>query len=440
MKIRPLIRKRKIYWILGALFAVAGAIAGSVRAQPELPTPETLVKPTIEAIKKGRETVKGAWEKGELDENSTLVALGSREVVSVGLALPSGDIKLADELTQELLERHPEVLKKADALPERALIYLANWLGERGDSRCVALYEVVLAAKPARAPIWDGGVDASLYRLSGFYQRQGQIEKALQTVERIAEYSSDPAMLANFNIHKARLNEQLGRQGKAIELYAEVEERGDQRSVGVTRMDRANKLFRAGQKEAARALLLTPIPGPAHPPIEIALLARLAESYFADDDLETAQKHLTQALSQLKTLPEPLGDPYLKGFGPAAKRLAAQIEKIQHSPFYWAKSDKIWFYVLPQSEGEVKRVILRFKTPPMGLVSFRCDHPALRIEPAMPAPAGQDDSLRVVFLSIVPGLVKENTDMVLIAGATDFPGEEARLTISVTVPVPHTPR
>ena len=420
-------------------FCIAGLLwlsSASVNAQPAATPPLILVKPVIATIQKGDETVAGAWQKGKLNAPLVLAALSSGETVNAGIALPSGDMKLARDLAATLVEQQPAILEKPQDIPSRALLHLANFLESRGDERAVPLYEEVLKRQVKRSPTWPDEVDATLYNLGEYYASTGDIQKAIDTRMRIYDYTTFPPLLANYELLIARLYSQKGDDEQAGQWYEAAEDRGTPRAIGVARMDRAGALFGRGKTEQARALLLKPL-GKMTPeesqkePIQIALLTRVAQSYYPAD-METAKKYLTQALKVLHDLPTPSDDPYVVAFGPMAQRLAQQIETRQKSPFFW-QQEAAAFYVLPRGEMAPQRLVLQFKSAPKGAIEWKCDNPALRIEPVEASTPGQNPLKRVVYLSLNSNDVKADFSTSLVAHLAEFPDDEARLPIRVQV-------
>lgn len=399
-------------------------------------SPETWLKQVIGRIKEGRETVPEAWRKSELDEDLTLAALSSWELVDAGIAMQSGDMKLARALASELIRRRPEMLKDVSKFSERSVIHLANYLMSRGDARCVALYENVLKRKTKIVPYWDDSVDASIYNLAGYYERKGQLEKALKTKQRIYNYTTFPGLLTNYDYQIGRLYQKMGRADEAKKAFARPEQRGDVRDIAMTRMEKSDRLFREGKTAEARAMLLLPLPGPPHSAFEIVMLTRLGQSYLDEGDLENAQKYITQAVSQWKGMPTPPTDSYLVHYASRAEAMSARIETRLKSPFFWEK-ENVQLLSWPNGQEQAQRLILLFKTAPTGAVEFECDNPAVQIEPVIATSPGQNALKRVVYIRLASSDLKDDLkkdfSTVVIARSPDFPGQEARLTVNVTI-------
>ena len=228
----------------------------ALHAQPQVASPEVLVKPVLAKISAGKETPEQAWQAGDLNAELVLAALGSWQLVDAGIALPRGNMKLARGLAQTLIAHQPKILERPAGLPSRALLHLANVLGGQGDARAVALYEEVLSRQEKRNPIWPDEVDAGLYNLADYYERTGNLDKAIATKMRIYEYTTFPSLLANFEVQIGRLYSQKGDEKQSAQWYEAAEARKTPRAMGVARMDRAEALFNQGKTAEARALLL----------------------------------------------------------------------------------------------------------------------------------------------------------------------------------------
>ena len=351
-------------------------------------------------------------------------------------------MKLASDLAQTLIEQAPQTLENPQVLPNRALLLLANFLRRQKDKRAVALYEEVLNRQPKRVPTWSNQVDGALYNLANYYASINQIPKAIETMTRIYEFTTFPPMLANFELQIARFHAQAGDQEQAAQWYETAEERGSPRATGVTRMDGVEALFRAGKVAEARALLLKPLgkmtpEESAKEQIQIALLTRLAQSYFDEGDLENASRYVGQAVTLWKEAAQST-DPYVKAYGPMAQRLAERIEARQKSPFWW-ETESVFLLSATRGQPSSQRLVLHFKNAPKGDVEFSCDNPAVRIEPIIATAPGQNPNQRVVYLSLLPGAEKQAFNAVLIARAAEFAPQEARLTVHHQVLIPTPP-
>lgn len=414
-------------WIVGLLLATTSLC----RAQTPVTAMENLAKPVIVSIKKGDETVTEAWKNGHLNADLALAALGSERLVDAGIALPSGDMKLASDLTFSLLEHEPDILADARHLQWRVLLLMANALSARKDARAVPLYEEVLERQPLALNQWTGPLDGALYNLGVYYQRIGQLDKAIETTKRIYDYSTHPGMLSNYELLLARLYAQKGDNAEADKLYVLSETRGDPRSIGVTRMDQAGNLMGQRKMAEARALLLLPLgklslEETRQHPFSVALFTAIAQSYAQEKDWKNAALYANQAVELFHGAGKDSGDVYVKAYGPQAEELAAQIEKRLNAPFYW-EQENAYFYIATDNPEfqESKRLTLRFRGAPVDLVSVECDNPAIQIEPVASDAPGQDALVRVFYLRVNPekaAAIKENFQSSLTArvAGSDF--------------------
>lgn len=406
----------KNLWILALLLLGASHL----RAQPTPPAPETLVAPFLKKHKSGEQTLDAAWEAGQLNSELVLAALGSQNLVNAGVALPSGDMKLASDLSRVLVQNSPQTLEKLGDFSERALLHLANYFRSKRDARAVTFYEEVLQRQPKRVPEWPWQVDAALYNLGNYYAETGQTPKAIATTQRIYEYTTNAPLLANFELHLGSYYSQIGDKEKAAQAYQTAEEIGSAREAGVARMDRSNNLFGQGKIAEARALLLQPLaklsPEESRKqPIQIALLTSLAQSYYQEKDLETAARYAKEAVKLFENLTEIPTDAYVVAYGPEAKGLLTRIETRQNAPFYWNEDQIVLLHSPREYNPGSQRLVLQFKVAPQGEVTFKCEHPAIRIEPVIASAPNADPLQRVVYVSLMKGKIEKEFSAKLIA-------------------------
>ena len=421
----------------GAALVLAALCGGPVRAQPAAVAPETAVAPVLADIGKNEQTVESAWQQKRLDGALVVAALGSWQLVGAGIALPSGDMKLARDLVQTLLRHQPQILDKPQNLPSRTLLHIANVLGAQKDERAVALYEEVLSRQAKRSPVWPDEVDAAIYNLATYYQRTGQLQKAVDTESRIYNYTTFAPLLANFELQIGRLYAQMGDAEQAAQWYEVAEARNDGRASGVARMDRAETLFNQGKTAQARQVLLEMAQAPNKQPIQIALWTRLAQSYLDEGDPETANTYVQTALAQLRALPAKSNDPYLVAFGPMAEQLAKHLQAKLDNPFFWQNEAANFF--LNKDVG-AQRLTVKFKTAPTGEISFECANPALRLEPVAPDP--KTPLQRAVLVSFDAArfnakALEHGNQTFIVARSPEFP-ETARLPVNLYLPAPAT--
>ncbi len=385
-------------------------------------------------IKAHKITVEQAWQAGRLSPELSIEALSSWQTVDAGIAMESGDMKLASDLCRALLEHAPQVLQHAYPMGDRSLIHLANFLSKNRDARAIPLYEEVLSHKPKGDPVWNDDVDAVIFNLSNYYDATGQFQKTFDTQKRVFEFSSSSDLLCNYveqiGWSLDRLNDPV--QTKA--WYDRLEIHPSARVVVTERLIRAQKMLRANQVKAARALINAPMKQNADGEPRVLMLTFLAQSFLKEGDYEHAHQNAVDALNQSALLiPQPTDEDYVYYLS-SARQLETLTETRLASPFFW-NSDPVRLVARSRVPAKSQRVRVHFKVKPKGKVLFKSANPAILLQPVLLAApgAGRQGADYFVVVSLDAAKVHKSFNTTILASCADFPTHSASLPVKVQV-------
>ena len=272
---------------------------------------------TLEEMRVGRLSAAEAWQRGLLNEESVIVALSER-----GLQIGSDrgyfkdtnpkDYELRQKVVALLVEHSAPRLERGLALPQslpwQVQASVGHFYRDQGDTRAVAWYEAALKHSLEQGP--EAGESGEQFNqhifyliepLAGYYAKQGQIEKAAQTWERVPQMVrqkplAHPALASGWwvpdaMLEAARLYNSIGHD-KAKELYAQIPQYGDGWLTVLSFYDQALPLIHAGKLDQAKAILSRPITATrTQVDGSIAQNAWLASLAYQQGDLESALRY-----------------------------------------------------------------------------------------------------------------------------------------------------
>ncbi len=258
-----------------------------------------------------------------------LQAMSFDELLGLVVATPRilwADQELSHILVKTLVEQHHVPDQHMDRLPDPAILALADYLSQEKDSRCLSLYEGLLAKK-GKGP--DGAL-TEIYGIGRYWSRTGNYAKAAETFLRAPNYSTVKPLLANCTLEAARQYLRLGDEKKAFVLYESVSSYGYAWATGMSYADRASQLIRQGKHAEARKLLTTPVEGQYADQMKIILFERLGESYYQTKEFEQAARYFQQSVKQYESIPNLLQEHGLESVVDSAKRRLSEIAANKH--------------------------------------------------------------------------------------------------------------
>lgn len=271
-----------------------------------------------------------AWQSGDLSADDLLYALSTPTLLDESLENEPVRLGLAGLLIEHGAERLPEALKNA-----RLKRWIAYYFAGVPDARAVPLLEELLAEIRQPAPNEAEAVRAIylLMRLSGYYEKAGDANKAAETLLRAEDYARGFAMpdgaggrvvpiagmVANRLLDAAQLYQRAGQPEKARELYARIAKYGYGWATGAALLHQAIQLVKQHRHTEARELLQTPVQGLYADQVQVALLSLLGRSYRATGNLEEARRYSKSALQQYQALKNPLQNDGLEAWVKAAQ-------------------------------------------------------------------------------------------------------------------------
>lgn len=267
---------------------MAGAVIGRLRARTL--TPEA------------------AWKSGALDVDTLLYIVGERLGPWGGFFWERDDA-LRRALVKLLVEHGGDKIKDTSKLPITVRLWMADYYGNIGDERVLALAESVIAdIKPGGAGQEDVALQA-VERLGWFYRDKGEHEKSAQSWLRLEPMLKVAGwQVPDSLLEAARAWDRAEQEQKAQALYARVMQQEDGWLAGMAVWFQADHLISKEHHSEARALLQNRVKeakGEGADNVRVALLSLLGYSHYRSGDFKQAKMISQQALAQYKALAQP---------------------------------------------------------------------------------------------------------------------------------------
>ncbi|MDQ3814409.1 MAG: tetratricopeptide repeat protein, partial [Armatimonadota bacterium] len=262
----------------------------------------------LSQLEAGAMTPEAAWQSGALTMDDVVAALEQRRLFEeeepAQVRLREGLLALLVRHGQERwLPQPTAATPRAKPVSGRVQLAVADYLSKADDERAVAVYEELLReterTKNQGPPV---RVVGAVNHLASHYERRGQLQKAIEVYMNGAKYSDSPHWQASLRLHAARLYRQIGEKEKAHELYTQVPQYGAGWITGLAIFDQASELLHQGQHAEARKLLLQPVTGAGAEPVQVALLARLGDSFYHTGEFDQARHYYQKAIERFQSL------------------------------------------------------------------------------------------------------------------------------------------
>jgi len=163
------------------------------------------------------------------------------------------DHAACDAALEALLAENGKLDARRTDLPDRTALRLADYFRERGDERCVPLYEQLLGKRNAKT---DGWVP-ELYGLGEFASRKGRAGDAVTYFRKAGDFTDNQDVLADMEIEALRTLAVSGPAGTAANAYQQLLQRDLQPYRAWVALGDLAGLYRQMGKPALGAQLLS---------------------------------------------------------------------------------------------------------------------------------------------------------------------------------------
>ena len=201
-----------------------------------------------------------------------------------------------------LARRGGERIADIGTLSARARIWLGVYYRLAKDSRCIALYESVLAMEGLPGHT----TEVALCGLAYYLTDAGELARAAEVWLREERLSAEPSSIALGFLGAARLYSRMGNERKADDLYARISQYGYGWATGMALYDRARLLIAKRRYAEARALLDAPVAGRYADQIRVPMMVAAATASYREGDMVGTKRYSQAALAQYRALPSPL--------------------------------------------------------------------------------------------------------------------------------------
>lgn len=325
----------------------------------------------VERLRARTLTPEEAWKSGALDVDDLLYIVGERLGPWGGFFWERDDA-LRRALVKLLVEHGGERLKDTGKLPITVRLWMADYYGNIGDERVLALVESVIAdLKPGAVGQEDVALQA-VERLGWYWRDKGEYEKGAQAWERLPlMFKVQSWWSADAMVEAARMWKSAGQNEKAQALYAKVAPIGDDWLTGLASWDQARSLIGKGEHEKARAILMQ------HPlksgQAQILKYSLLAYSYYRTGDFDKARQWAAQAINKHLGLKDE-----------ERKRDLDDAMYFAYSVFTWTEqwSKKIlvcWPPAITVERGAATSSQINLRTFPQRDLSVKVDRPGVQV-------------------------------------------------------------
>lgn len=301
---------------------------GDVTATPgvaaigEVDETSTTAPALWDKLKSGEIEPEAAWNAKELNAGDIEDILNNGE---------SSDLKYRDLALKlvAVLDKHDTAsIDDPAKQQQRARNLIVIYFEKQNDPRTVPYYEYIISLIKRPSP----NVELSIFYLSDYYARIGDIKKAAETRLRYQDYSSNPDGISCSIIEAARLYNKIGEKQLTRKLYSQVAQYGYGWATGEALYFQALDLFETGDYEEARKFLTTPVTGKYAAQIEIRLLCALGDSYYFTGNFDQATNTFNSLLEKYKNIQNPLKGQGTEGEIAHAQWALAQIPQWEQKP------------------------------------------------------------------------------------------------------------
>lgn len=413
-----------------AVFCIALAL-GVLPAWAQAPA---LPEKTAQVLKKMRDekiSAPQAFADKLLTKDVLLFALGEEDLLDPGDAKWNGAPETM-AWSQLAVEQFPELLENPDALSPVAQLKIARWLLSQKDARGVALAENILKTKGREKADLEH-ISSALYLLSGYYQENGENEKAIATLLRIEDFSQDPKAVAGQVYSALGIALQAGDKAKTQQLLDKLIAYKNAQYIGYAYMMLANQLFQNGQTEEARALLQKPIAGEGAAIVRVQMDSQLMQSYFERGEWDAARQWAKTVVERYNALSEDdkKQKEYLKWTAENAKNIPSQIAQWQNKPVQ-TYNDRIRVRVAP-NETEPVHTYFNINSYRDFTVKAVADNPDITVWPLQSPQEYEMRQYQMIGVEIAPAALQKSGKAELTVSFDEFPGTTLKIPIVIEV-------
>lgn len=394
---------------------MAGAVIGRLRARTL--TPEA------------------AWKSGALDVDTLLYIVGERLGPWGGFFWERDD-ELRRALVKLLVEHGGEKVKDTSKLPLTVRLWMADYWGNIGDERVLALAESVIAdLKPGAAGQEDIALQA-VERLAWFYRDRSEYLKGAQSWLRLEPLLSKVGWWqADATIMAAHLYLETPEKQKAGALYLRTAASNDVRLSVAGLGAYLNSLdseedYEEAQKQMEQ--LLGRQVGNVHPKF-VAASAMLGYLHYRKGGWATSRKYYEQAIAQSKLLISPQERDSVADVVSRAEAALQEIEQWQKQPIV-CEPKSVHIVLGEESQGEPLTKRVYFST--FGSIPLTVSVDSAKCKVSMGRRWSDDDGLRThqeVILEVAPESLKESFKMVLTTSSARIKNSQVQMPVQIEV-------